>query len=68
MKEENLYYKLTDSEQRFINQIKKITLRDYEIENQIMPVSSFFEIAEDLLNEIYDLHDLIDEIKERKEK
>ena len=66
MKDDRIYYKLTKSEREIIENVIKITATDYDIVGNIMPVSSFFSITEDLLGEIYHLYDLIDEMKEER--
>lgn len=68
MEEEKIYYKLTRSELQIIENITGITAKSYQIVNDLMPTSSFFDIAEDLLDEIYSLHDLIDEMKEKEKE
>ena len=55
-----MYYKLDEKEKEKIKKVKEITITDYELLGDFIPVESMMTIIEDLLMEI-------DRLEEEKE-
>lgn len=55
-----MYYKLNEKEKEKIKKVKEITITDYELLGDFIPVESMMTIIEDLLMEI-------DRLEEEKE-
>lgn len=47
-----MYYKLNEKELNIIKDVEKITLTDYEIKENLIPVESFISIIHDLKHEL----------------
>lgn len=55
-----MYYKLNEKEKEKIKKVKEITITDYELLDDFIPVKNMMTIIEDLLMEI-------DKLEEEKE-
>ena len=44
-----IYFKLEDEDLKIINEIKELTVNDYEMQNDYIPVENLLCVIEDLL-------------------
>ena len=58
------YEKLSKDELEMVNNISKLTMTDYEITGDFIPVDSWKNLAEDLLYEFDKLQEEFDDYKE----
>lgn len=61
---EKLYYKLNQNEIDLIKKVEKVTITDYEIKNEFIPVSSMLSIIDDLLYEVNRLQEQVEDLEE----
>lgn len=59
-----MYYKLNQKEQEKIKKASDITMSDYELEGDFIPVDSLICCIEDLLVEVDVLQEKVEDLKE----
>lgn len=57
------YWRLSEEEQRIIDEVKKRTITDYEQLGDFIPVESFISIIEDLMNEVGRLEEKYEDLE-----
>ena len=57
-------YELNDRELEYINQLKEITLTDYEVKGNQIPIENFVPMVEDLLTEYHNLEEKYNDLKQ----
>lgn len=57
-------YELNERELEYINQLKEITLTDYEVKGNQIPIENFIPMVEDLLTEYHNLEEKYNDLKQ----
>lgn len=63
-----MYYRLDNKEFELLKRAEKLTITDYEIVGDLIPVESFISAIEDLMIEIDRLEEEVEDLKEDMEQ
>lgn len=65
--EDSIYYRLNKKQLELAEKVRKVTITDYELKGEFIPVESLYSMIEDLLMEVERLQEELDYEKQDKE-